>query len=83
MSIKTIFLDRDGIINKDIGYLYEVVKFEFMKAIFQACLHYDNLGFRIIIISNQSGIARGFFSEDDYQILTKWMVAEFKNKGNL
>ena len=81
MSIKTIFLDRDGVINKDIGYLYDIKKFEFIDGIFESCLHYLNLDFEIIIVSNQSGIARGFYSLEDYQILTNWMTNEFKNNG--
>lgn len=78
MSIKTIFLDRDGVINKDIGYLYEIDKFEFIDGIFKSCRHFLSLGFSIIIVSNQSGIERGFYSERDYQIVTKWMLDQFE-----
>tara|TARA_B110000008_G_C16853370_1_gene517720 strand:- start:222 stop:746 length:525 start_codon:yes stop_codon:yes gene_type:complete len=81
MSIKTIFLDRDGVINKDIGYLYEIDKFEFVSGIFPSCRHFINLGYSIIIVSNQSGIDRGFYSEKDYQIVTKWMIDQFSNNG--
>ena len=81
MSIKTIFLDRDGVINKDIGYLYEIDKFEFNYGIFQSCRHFINLGYSIIIVSNQSGIERGFYSEKDYQTVTKWMIDQFNNNG--
>lgn len=79
MSIKTIFLDRDGVINKDIGYLYEINKFEFIDGIFQSCRHFINLGYSIIIVSNQSGIERGFYTERDYQIVTAWMIEKFIN----
>ena len=79
MSIKTIFLDRDGVINKDIGYLYEIDKFEFIDGIFQSCRNFINLGYSIIIVSNQSGIERGFYTESDYKIVTAWMIEEFNN----
>jgi D-glycero-D-manno-heptose 1,7-bisphosphate phosphatase len=81
MPIKTIFLDRDGVINKEIGYLHEINKFEFIDGVFDACKHFHEVGYKIIIITNQSGISRGLYSEDDYNSLTTWMVSEFKSKG--
>ena len=84
MPIKTIFLDRDGVINKEVNYLYKIEDFEFIDGIFKACLHYQNLGYKIIIITNQSGISRGYFSESDYQKLTQWMLGQFeKNNINI
>ena len=81
MPIKTIFLDRDGVINKEIGYLYEINKFEFIDGIFDACKHFQEVGYEIIIITNQSGISRGLYSQNDYNALTTWMVNEFMSKG--
>ena len=81
MPIKTIFLDRDGVINKEIGYLHEINKFEFIDGIFDACKHFQELGYEIIIITNQSGISRGLYSENDYNALTTWMIKEFISKG--
>ena len=81
MPIKTIFLDRDGVINKEIGYLHEIDKFEFIDGIFDACKHFQELGYEIIIITNQSGISRGLYSENDYNALTTWMIKEFISKG--
>jgi D-glycero-D-manno-heptose 1,7-bisphosphate phosphatase len=77
MTIKTIFLDRDGVINKEINYLYKIEDFEFTDGIFKACKYFQKLGYKIIIITNQSGIYRGYYSEVDYRKLTKWMVSEF------
>jgi D-glycero-D-manno-heptose 1,7-bisphosphate phosphatase len=82
MSIKTIFLDRDGVINKEVNYLSRINDFEFIDGVFEACKHFQNLGYAIIIITNQSGIGRGYYSENDYQILTKWMLSKF-NKQNI
>ena len=81
MTIKTIFLDRDGVINKEINYLYKVSDFEFINGIFKACHHFHKLGFKIIIISNQSGISRGFYSLDDYIKINRWMLDQFKLHG--
>ena len=80
MPINAIFLDRDGIINEDINYLYKIDEFEFIDGIFDSCLFLINLGFKIIIITNQSGIARGFYTESDYQKLTQWMLSKFSEK---
>ena len=82
MTIKSIFLDRDGVINKEINYLHKIKDFEFIPGVFDACIYLNNLGYKIIIITNQSGIARGYFKESDYQVLTQWMVNQF-NKNNI
>ena len=81
MAIKTIFLDRDGVINKELNYLYKIDDFEFIDGIFDACLHFQSLGYKIIIITNQSGIYRGYYSVIDYQKVTQWMLDQFKHKN--
>ena len=81
MTIKTIFLDRDGVINKEINYLHKIEDFEFIDGIFDACLHFQSLGYKIIIITNQSGISRGYYSVTDYQKVTQWMLGQFKQKN--
>jgi D-glycero-D-manno-heptose 1,7-bisphosphate phosphatase len=80
MTIKTIFLDRDGVINKEIHHLFKIEDFVFLDGVFEACLNFQKLGYKIIIITNQSGIARGLYSENDYSILTKWMINKFKKR---
>jgi D-glycero-D-manno-heptose 1,7-bisphosphate phosphatase len=81
MAINTIFLDRDGVINKEINYLHKIEDFEFIDGIFDACLHFQSLGYKIIIITNQSGISRGYYSVIDYQKVTQWMLNQFKYKN--
>ena len=81
MTIKTIFLDRDGVINKEAEYLFRISDFEFIEGVFDACLYFQQLDYKIIIISNQSGIARGYYNENDYQKLTEWMLGQFNDKG--
>ena len=80
MTIKTIFLDRDGVINKEVEYLFRIADFKFNEGVFDACLYFQNLDYKIIIITNQSGIARGYYSERDYLELTKWMLDQFNKK---
>jgi D-glycero-D-manno-heptose 1,7-bisphosphate phosphatase len=82
MPIKTIFLDRDGVINKELNYLHKIKDFQFIDGIFEACQYLENLDYKIIIITNQSGISRGYYTEVDFQILTDWMILKFK-KNNI
>ena len=77
MPIKTIFLDRDGVINKEVNYLHKIDDFEFIDGIFKTCLYFQNLSYKIIIITNQSGISRGYYSESDYHLVTEWMLSQF------
>ena len=81
MPIKTIFLDRDGVINKEINYLHKINEFEFIDGIFDACLYFQSLSYKIIIITNQSGISRGYYSHSDYQKVTQWMLDQFRYKN--
>ena len=81
MNTKTIFLDRDGVINIEKNYLYKIDDFEFIDGIFNSCKYLISLGYEIIIITNQSGIAREYYSEKDFQNLTDWMLSQFNNNG--
>ena len=81
MAIKTIFLDRDGVVNKEIRYLYKLSDFEFIDGIFDACLYFQKLDYEIIIVTNQSGIARSYYNENDYLKLTEWMLGQFNDNG--
>ena len=81
MTLKTIFLDRDGVINKEVEYLFRISDFEFIEGVFDACLYFQQLDYKIIIISNQSGIARGYYTKSDYQKITEWMLNQFNIKG--
>ena len=78
---KAVFLDRDGVINKDKGYVYQVDDFEYIEGVFDACLELKNMGYLLVVVTNQSGIARGMYSEDDFHSLTEWMDWNFADKG--
>ncbi len=79
---KALFLDRDGVVNKEKNYLYKIEDFEFIDEVFETCKYFQEKGYLIIIITNQAGIARGKYTEDDYEILTNWMIKEFE-KNNI
>lgn len=74
---KALFLDRDGVINKEVNYLHKIEDFEFLPYVFETCRRFIAAGYQIIIITNQAGIGRGYYSEAQYQALTDWMLAEF------
>jgi D-glycero-D-manno-heptose 1,7-bisphosphate phosphatase len=78
MAIKTIFLDRDGVINKEINYLHKIEDFEFIDGVFDTCRYFKSLNYKIIITTNQSGISRGYYTETDFQKVTNWMIGQFK-----
>ena len=80
MPVKTVFLDRDGVINKEVGYLHKIQDFEFIDGVFEACLYFKSLNYQIIVVTNQSGIGRGYYNEDDFHIINNWMLEQFKNK---
>lgn len=81
LSSKAFFLDRDGVINFDSGYVHKKEDFEFLDGVFIACNIIKEHGYKIIIITNQAGIGRGYYSEDDFKLLNKWMVDVFVNEG--
>ncbi len=77
---KSFFLDRDGVINVEKDYLYQIEDFEFIEGIFELCQAAENSGFRLIIVTNQSGIARGYYTEQQFQDLMSWVVNEFAKR---
>ena len=78
---KALFLDRDGTINVDYGYVHEPEKFVFIDGVFDFCRIAQEKGYLIIVVTNQSGIERGYFTEDDFAAITKYMVDKFAEAG--
>ena len=70
---KAAFLDRDGVINEDTGYLHNIMDFRWIEGAIEGLKILKENNFLIIIISNQSGVARGYFSEQDVHNLHNWM----------
>lgn len=78
---KALFLDRDGTINVDYGYVYEPERFVFIDGVFDFCRMAQDKGYLLIVVTNQSGIARGYFTETDFAVITKYMVDRFAAAG--
>lgn len=76
-----LFLDRDGVINHDAGYTHKKENFVFMDGIFELCAAFEQAGFLIFVITNQAGIARGYYTEQEFLELTGWMERKFAEKG--
>jgi len=78
---KAAFLDRDGVINVDHGYVSSPEQFEFIDGVFDACRHLQQQGYLLIVVTNQSGIGRGYYNEQQFHALTDWMKAQFEAHG--
>lgn len=72
------FLDRDGVINLDRGYVFRAADFEFVTGVFEGAAALQRLGFALVVLTNQSGIGRGLYSESDFLALTRWMNGRFE-----
>jgi D-glycero-D-manno-heptose 1,7-bisphosphate phosphatase len=76
-----LILDRDGVINIDIGYLHRIDECRFVEGIFDLAATFRDQGFRIAIATNQSGIGRGYFTPADFRRLMAWILAQFLDRG--
>jgi D-glycero-D-manno-heptose 1,7-bisphosphate phosphatase len=72
-----IFLDRDGVINIDLGYVHRPEDVRWVDGVFRFCRAARAAGYPIVVVTNQSGIARGYYSEADFLAFTAWIHAEF------
>jgi D-glycero-D-manno-heptose 1,7-bisphosphate phosphatase len=79
-TTKALFLDRDGVINHDYGYVSKKKDFDFIDGIFELARSATLKSYVICVITNQAGIGRGYYSEEDFQSLTDWMCGQFKKK---
>lgn len=81
MNRPALFLDRDGVINVDHAYVCRPENFEFIDGIFELCRTARQLGYLIFVVTNQAGIGRGYYTEQDFLDLTGWMCEIFKAQG--
>lgn len=77
---KAVFLDRDGTINVDYGYVGDIKKFKFIDGAVEGLKILYDLGYLLIVISNQSGVGRGYFTCDDVENVNRYMLNELKKK---
>ncbi len=80
-SVPAIFLDRDGTINVDHGYVHEIDEFEFIEGVIDAMRQLKEMGYALVVVTNQSGIARGKFTEAQFETLTEWMDWSLADRG--
>lgn len=80
--VRALFLDRDGVVNVEKDYLYRIEDFEFVPGIFELAETARELGFLLVVITNQSGIGRGYYTEADFHKLTDWMKQRFRERGS-
>ncbi|MBE2896341.1 D-glycero-beta-D-manno-heptose 1,7-bisphosphate 7-phosphatase [Pasteurellaceae bacterium HPA106] len=78
---KAIFLDRDGTLNVDYGYVHKIDDFTFIDGSIEALISLKKMGYLLVLVTNQSGIARGLFSEQQFLSLTEWMDWSLADRG--
>ena len=78
---KALFLDRDGVINVEKNYLYLPKDVEWVEGIIEICRYYQEHGYLLIVVTNQSGIARGMYTEEQFQLLSAWMSETLLDYG--
>jgi D-glycero-D-manno-heptose 1,7-bisphosphate phosphatase len=81
MRRRGLLLDRDGVINIDHGYVGSREQFEFLPGLFPFLQTAQDLGFRLAMLTNQSGVARGLYTAEDFERLTAWMQMEIGRHG--
>ncbi len=81
MPARALFLDRDGIINIDVDYAHLPSQITWVDGIFELCRAAVQKNYLLIIITNQAGIGRGYYTEEQFHSLMQWMDAEFEKQG--
>lgn len=76
-----LFLDRDGVINVDHGYVHRSEDFDFIPGIFELVRKANVLNYKVVVVTNQAGIGRGYYTETQFQALTEWMCQRFREEG--
>ena len=79
---RAVFIDRDGTINVERDYLYRTEEFEFIPGAAQAVRLLNEAGFLVIVVTNQSGVARGYYTEEDVHLLHRHISTLFEQAGS-
>jgi len=78
---RALFLDRDGVINEDYGYVHKIEDFHFREGIFDVCRAAQKARMKIIVVTNQAGIGRGLYSPADFRKVTNYMLANLMQES--
>lgn len=78
---RALFLDRDGVINEDCGFIHRPEDFRFLPGVLDGCRLAREAGYLLVVVTNQSGIGRGLYTEADFHRLTRWMCDAFNGAG--
>lgn len=78
---KAVFLDRDGVINVDYGYVHEIEHFKFIPGAKKALRKLSATDYKVIVITDQSGIGRGYYTEEDAKKVNNYMINELSKEG--
>ena len=78
---KAIFLDRDGIINRERGFTFRLQDFEILPGVIEALQRFQERGYLLIVVSNQSGVAKELYTQPDVEILHRYMIQTFKDNN--
>jgi D-glycero-D-manno-heptose 1,7-bisphosphate phosphatase len=76
-----LFLDRDGVINVNHGYVHTAERTEWVAGILPLLADAARLGYQVVVVTNQAGIARGFYSVDDFTDYTRWQHEQLLQAG--
>ncbi|PLZ00555.1 D,D-heptose 1,7-bisphosphate phosphatase [Burkholderia sp. WAC0059] len=79
--MRALFLDRDGVINVDTGYVHRKDEFEFIPGILELAAWANQCQYKVFIVTNQAGIGRGFYTERDFSRLMDWVLQKFRDAG--
>ena len=78
---KAVFLDRDGVINVDKHFVHKIEDFELKRGIVELLQYLTTQNYKLFVVTNQSGIGRGLYKEEDFQIVNEWMLGKFEQQG--
>lgn len=81
MMRKIAFFDRDGVINYDTGYTHQYRPGIVIDSIYKIMKYFVNKNFEVFIVTNQSGIARGLYSTDDFHLFMNFLLRDLLNEG--
>ncbi|MCD7974445.1 MAG: HAD family hydrolase [Phascolarctobacterium sp.] len=81
MKVKAVFFDRDGVLDVDVGYLSDPAEFEWIEGAPEALAFMHSLGYKLFVVTNQSGIARGYYTVEDMEKVHVYMQQELEKCG--